>query len=218
MKRRFSDEQIIGILKEHEAGISAKELCRRISLRKIKRPIVSTAKNACRCANASRSGVWRLHADRCSCHQHQASGGVSLPGRRLCNNLPRGDFVSDQLSDGRRLRVFNVIDDFSKQCHLALVDTSIGGQRVARELDRLIAMHGKPQGIVCDNGTEFTSLAMFDWSQRSGVDLHFIQPGKPNQNPFIESFNGRMRDECLNESVFSTPREARDHRNLETKL
>ena len=117
--------------------------------------------------------------------------------------------MSDQLSDGRRIRVFNVIDDFSKQCHLALVETSISGRRVARELTHLIEIHGKPQGIVCDNGTEYTSMAMFQWSKDMGVDLHYIQPGKPNQNAFCESFNGRMRDECLNESIFSTVREAR---------
>ena len=117
--------------------------------------------------------------------------------------------MHDRLDCGRRLRIFNVIDDHSKQCLLALVDTSISGHRVARELDRLIDLHGKPKCIVADNGTEFTSMAMFDWSKRSGEDLAFIRPGKPNENAFVESFNGRMRDECLNESVFSTLREAR---------
>ena len=81
---------------------------------------------------------------------------------------------------------------------------------MARELTRLIDLHGRPEFIVCDNGTEFTSLAMFDWAQRSGVDLQFIQPGKPSQNGFCEAFNGRVRDECLNESLFSTLWEAQD--------
>ncbi len=120
------------------------------------------------------------------------------------------DFMSYQLSSGRRIRLFNVIDDFTKQCHAITVDTSIGGQRVARELTRLIDLHGRPEFIVCDNGTEFTSLAMFDWAQRSGVGLQFIQPGKPSQNGFCEAFNGRVRDECLNESLFSTLWEARE--------
>ena len=84
------------------------------------------------------------------------------------------------------------------------------GRRVADVLDRLIERHGRPRAIVCDNGTEFTSMAMFDWAKRSGVDLQFIQPGKPSQNGFCESFNGRMRDECLNENLFSTLREARE--------
>jgi putative transposase len=129
----------------------------------------------------------------------------SRPGQRWSM-----DFMSDQLSSGRRIRLFNVIDDFTKQCHAITVDTSIGGQRVARELTRLIDLHGRPEFIVCDNGTEFTSLAMFDWAQRSGVGLQFIQPGKPSQNGFCEAFNGRVRDECLNESLFSTLWEARE--------
>ena len=118
--------------------------------------------------------------------------------------------MSDQLSSGRRFRLFNVIDDFTKQCHTITVDTSISGHRVARELNRLIDLHGRPQVIVCDNGTEFTSMAMFDWAQRSSVGLQFIQPGKPSQNGFIEAFNGRVRDECLNENLFSSLREAQE--------
>lgn len=119
------------------------------------------------------------------------------------------DFLHDQLSNGRRIRVLNVIDDYSRQCLASVVDTSISGVRVARELDRLIAWNGRPLNIVCDNGTEFTSMAMFDWSKRTGVGLQFIRPGKPNENAFIESFNGRQRDECMNESLFSTLQEAR---------
>ena len=118
------------------------------------------------------------------------------------------DFMSDQLSSGRRIRLFNVIDNFTRQCLAIIVDVSINGQRVARELTRLIDLQGRPKFIVCDNGTEYTSLVMFDWAQRSGVGLQFIQPGKPSQNGFCESFNGRVRDECLNESLFSNLREA----------
>lgn len=118
--------------------------------------------------------------------------------------------MSDQLSSGRRIRLFNVIDDFTRQCHAITVDTSLSGHRVARELNRLIDLHSSPDCIVCDNGTEFTSMAMFEWAQKSGVSLQFIQPGKPSQNGFCESFNGRVRDECLNESLFSTLREAQE--------
>lgn len=120
------------------------------------------------------------------------------------------DFMSDQLSSGRRIRLFNVIDDFTRECLAIVVDVSINGQRVARELTRLINLYGRLEFIVCDNGTEYTSLVMFDWAQRSGVGLQFIQPGKPSQNGFCESFNGRVRDECLNESLFSTLREAQE--------
>ncbi len=118
------------------------------------------------------------------------------------------DFMSDQLSNGRRIRLFNVIDNFTRQCLAIVVDVSINGQRVARELTKLVDLHGRPEAIVCDNGTEYTSLVMFDWAQRSGVGLQFIQPGKPSQNGFCESFNGRVRDECLNENLFSNLAEA----------
>jgi len=129
----------------------------------------------------------------------------SRPGQRWSM-----DFMSDQLSSGRRIRLFNVIDDFTRECLAMVVDVSINGQRVARELTRLIELYDRPEFIVCDNGTEFTSLVMFDWAQRSGVGLQFIQPGKPSQNGFCESFNGRVRDECLNESLFSNLREAQE--------
>ena len=86
------------------------------------------------------------------------------------------------------------------------VDFSINGLRVARELTRLLDLYGKPEVIVCDNGTGYTSMAMFKWAQDSGVDLRFIQPGKPGQNGFIEAFNARVRDECLNENLFSSLR------------
>ena len=120
------------------------------------------------------------------------------------------DFMAEQLSSGRRFRLFNVIDDHSRVCHTSLVDFSIGGRRVVDELGRLTERHGKSAAIVCDNGTEFNSMALFGWARRTGVDLHFIEPGKPSQNGFCESFNARLRDECLNESLFSTLREARD--------
>jgi putative transposase len=129
---------------------------------------------------------------------------------RTVNERWSMDFLHDQLSNGRRIRVLNVIDDYSRQCLASIVDTSISGARVARELDKLITWHGRPLHIVCDNGTEFTSMAMFDWSKRIGVGLQFIRPGKPNENAFVESFNGRQRDECMNESLFSTLGEARD--------
>ena len=112
------------------------------------------------------------------------------------------DFVHDQLSNGRRLRILNVIDDVTKECLAAVADTSISGRRVARELDAILAWRGKPKLIVSDHGTEFTSNAMFAWAQASRVEWHFIAPGKPMQNGICEAFNGRMRDELLNETIF----------------
>lgn len=119
------------------------------------------------------------------------------------------DFVSDALRDGRRFRVLAIVDDFTRECLALVVDTSLSGGRVARELDLLIELRGKPRSIVSDNGTELTSRAMLSWQLETGVGWHYIQPGKPQQNGFIESFNGRLRDECLNETLFSNMREAR---------
>jgi putative transposase len=117
------------------------------------------------------------------------------------------DFVSDQLANGRRFRVLNIVDDFSRECVLQIVDFSISGHRLARELDRL--SRPLPKTIVCDNGSEFTSKAMFFWSKARDVKLHFIQPGKPTQNAFVESFNGKFRDYCLNLNWFANIEDAR---------
>ena len=119
------------------------------------------------------------------------------------------DFVSDVFAFGRRFRVLAVIDDFSAECLCLVADTSISGLRVGRELDRIIAARKRPAMIVSDNGTEFTSMAILRWSQEQQVDWHYIAPGKPQQNAFIESFDARLRDELLNEAVFSSLNEAR---------
>ena len=119
------------------------------------------------------------------------------------------DFVYDQLANGRRFRVLNVIDDFSREMIGQLVMFSISGYQVTRFLNQLIEARGAPNRIVCDNGTEFTSKAMFFWSKESRVALGFIQPGKPTQNAFVESVNGKFRNECLNLHWFRTIEEAR---------
>ena len=107
------------------------------------------------------------------------------------------DFLSDVFGPGRRFRILAIIDDSSRKCLALVADTSLPGTRVARELDALVRLYGRPQTIVSDNGTELTSRAMLEWQARSGVDWHYIQPGKPTQNAFIESFNARLRDELL---------------------
>ncbi len=112
------------------------------------------------------------------------------------------DFVYDQFANGRRFRVLNIVDGVTKECLGAIPDTSISGRRVARELTAIVARRGKPDSMVSDNGTEFTCNAMLAWSKETGIDWHFIAPGKPIQNAFVESFNGRMRDEFLNETLF----------------
>ena len=119
------------------------------------------------------------------------------------------DFVHDQMANGRRFRVLNIKDDVTLECLAAIPDTSISGQRVARELTVLIAQRGKPGMIVSDNGTELTSNAIFAWTKDHGVDWHYITPGRPTQNGFVESFNGKMRDELLNETLFFSLDQAR---------
>jgi transposase InsO family protein len=112
------------------------------------------------------------------------------------------DFVHDQFADGRRFRILNIVDDATRECLAAIPDTSLSGKRVVRELDELIARRGRPAMIVSDNGTEFTSNAAIGWAGAAKIDWHYIEPGKPTQNGFVESFNGRMRDELLNETLF----------------
>ena len=115
------------------------------------------------------------------------------------------DFVSDALSNGRRFRVLAVVDDFTRECLGLVVDTSLSGLRVGRELDVIVEQRGcRPATIVSDNGTELTSHAILRWQEEQSVLWHYIAPGKPQQNGFVESFNGRFRDECLNEHLFSS--------------
>lgn len=130
-------------------------------------------------------------------------------GTRAPMPLPQGpnqrwslDFVSDTLADGRRFRVLVVVDDFTRECLALVVDTSLSGRRVARELDRIVALRGLPLLVVSDNGTELTSHAVLGWQEDRRVGWHYIAPGKPVQNAFAESLIGRLRDECLNEHVF----------------
>jgi putative transposase len=119
------------------------------------------------------------------------------------------DFVSDQLSDGRRFRIMTLVDDFTRECLALVADTSISGQRVTRELDKVIAVRGCPAMCVSDNGTELTSMAILAWSQQMRIEWHYIAPGKPTQNAFIESFNGKLRDELLNDTIFASLADAR---------
>jgi transposase InsO family protein len=107
------------------------------------------------------------------------------------------DFVHDQFANGQRFRVLNVVDDVTRECLAAIPDTSISRRRVARELTALIERRGKPGMIVSDNGTELTSNAILRWCSEQRVEWHYIAPGKPMQNGFVESFNGWMRDELL---------------------
>lgn len=119
------------------------------------------------------------------------------------------DFVCDSLADGRAFRVFNVVDDYTRECLASIVDLSLPGSRVARELEAIVGLRGSPRALLCDNGPEFTSKALDQWAYAHGIAIDFIKPGKPTQNAHCESFNGRMRDECLNQHWFRSLDEAR---------
>ncbi|KID12695.1 IS3 family transposase [Rhodobacteraceae bacterium PD-2] len=120
------------------------------------------------------------------------------------------DFVSDALTNGRRFRVLAVVDDYSRKCLALVADTSLSDLRVMRELEALIGRRGKPAMGGSDNGTKLTSMAVLSWSQHTGIQWHYTAPGKPMQNGFVESFNGRFRDELLNETLFSSLADARE--------
>jgi putative transposase len=159
--------------------------------------------------------TWRLY--RAEGLQVRTKKRRKLPRRdRIAPQVPERpnerwslDFMSDQLADYRRFRILNIVDDHSKFCPGQIVDLSISGARLARHLDEIAEAHRLPEEIVLDNGPEGTSRAMFDWSERTGVRLRFIEPGKPVQNAFVESFNGKLRDECLNLHWFRSLHHAR---------
>ena len=132
-------------------------------------------------------------------------------GTRAPLTIPQGpnqrwslDFLSDAFADGRRFRILAVIDDFTRECLALVADTSLPGLRVVRELDAIVIRRGQPTMCVSDNGTELTGLAVLRWCQEMRIEWHYIAPGKPTQNAFIESFNARLRDELLNETLFNS--------------
>lgn len=136
---------------------------------------------------------------------------------RLVDNLPTEpndtwamDFVGDSLSTGYRFRCLTVVDLYSRESPTITVDRSLTGERVSKELDKLKIKRGLPKKIICDNGPEFISKALDQWAYQNGVHLNFIQPGKPNQNAYCESFNARLRDECLNQHWFTNLRSAQE--------
>lgn len=140
--------------------------------------------------------------------KHASSLRVPLPPPTGINERLSMDFMYDTLATGRRIKILNVIDDFTRESVLVEVAHSITGRRVAELLQLLVERRGSPKVIRSDNGSEFTGNAMDLWARQNQILLDFIRPGKPNENAFVESFNGRMRDECLNENQFQTLPEA----------
>ena len=144
----------------------------------------------------------RLHVRRRGGRKRAIGTRAPMPLPLMPNQRWSLDFVSDQLTDGRRFRVLTVVDDCTRECLALIADTSLSGARVARELATLFEVRGKPKTVVSDNGTEFTSNAILTFADDRKIDWHYIAPGKPTQNAFIESFNDRLRDELLNETLF----------------
>ena len=143
------------------------------------------------------------------------SGAVVRPAANRPSQRWSMDLVSDCVSGGREvIRMLTIVDDCTRECPAIEVDTSLGGFRVRRVLDRIASERGLPEAIVLDNGPEFRGRALAAWSAERGVRLEFIQPGKPVQNAYVESFNGRLRDECLNANWFTSLSDAR--RKIET--
>jgi putative transposase len=133
-----------------------------------------------------------------------------LPSPQRPNERWSMDFVTDRIVTGRRFRALTIIDDYSRECTAIEVDTSLGGARVVNVLERLAETRGLPEVITTDNGPEFTGRHLDEWASHRGIKLNFIRPGKPIENAFAESFNGRLRDECLNTNWFMNLRHARE--------
>lgn len=134
---------------------------------------------------------------------------VEIPRAEKRSELWGLDFLHDSMGNGRKLRILPIIDVYTKECHRIEVDRSIGGRRVTSVLSEIASVHGLPENIVVDNGPEFISNAMDEWAYSREVKLHFIRPGKPVDNAFMESFNARLREECLNLNWFRSIEHAR---------
>lgn len=135
---------------------------------------------------------------------------VSLPEAAGPNQRWSMDFVSDRFTNHRWFRILTVVDQYTRECLCIHADSSQTGEKVVEQMKRLVRLWGVPESITTDNGSEFAGQAMDAWAHQAGVKLDFIRPGRPVQNGYIESFNGRLRDECLNIEVFSSLADARE--------
>jgi len=158
--------------------------------------------------NAKR--IYRLYTDEGltvrTKHRTKAAGRARgpQPGATALNQRWSMDFMSERVADGRWFRILTVVDQFTRECLCLLADQSLTGEKVAQACEPIVRQRGAPRAITVDNGSEFTSRVMDAWAYRHGIQLDCIRPGKPVENGFIESFNGRLRDECLNVDVFFT--------------
>ena len=222
----MSERRACGLLKVHRATTRYRP--RRVDDRKLKRRLRELAEQRRRFGYRrlhvllQREGhvvnhkrVYRLYAEEGLQVRRRRRKRVNASLRRPMELPGRPtqrwsmDFASDSLASGRRFRALVVVDDYTRECLGIEVDTSLSGERVARLLDRAGERAGLPEAVVSDNGPEFTSRALDAWAYEQGVELRFIQPGKPIQNAFAESFIGKFRDECLNEHWFANLADAR---------
>lgn len=145
------------------------------------------------------------HRTKAACRHRVPQAVATAPNQRWSM-----DFMSERVADGRWFRILTVVDQFTRECLCLLADQSLTGERVAQALEPVVRERGTPRSITVDNGSEFASRVMDAWAYRHGIQLEFIRPGKPVENGFIESFNGRLRDECLNVDVFFTLEDVRE--------
>lgn len=159
--------------------------------------------------------VYRLYVEeklglQRKCGRKRSGVRQPLAEPLAANQVWSVDFMTDAFSWGRRVRTLNIVDDYTRECLAIEVDTSLGGQRVVRVLEELKARRGLPRQIRSDNGPEFVSRVLDQWAYEQGLRWHTIQPGRPMENGYMESFNGRFRDECLNENWFRDLADARE--------
>jgi putative transposase len=164
---------------------------------------------------ANHKRVYRLYQQnhlalrRKRCKRRTGRRPAPLVAPVSANQVWAMDFMQDSLANGHKFRTLNVVDVYTRECRAIEVDTSLGGARVVRVLAQLAEAHGTPARIMLDNGPEFTSKALDAWAYAHQVELTFSRPGKPTDNGYIESFNGKLRDECLNSHWFTSLADAR---------
>lgn len=165
--------------------------------------------------DANHKRIWRVYRDAGLSVRRKRRKRIAWASRpeRCVAAMPNArwsmDFMSDSLVDGRSLRVLNIVDDFSRRAVAMEVDLSLPAQRVIRALEEASELYGSPRSIIVDNGPEFASKVLDAWCYERGIELVFIRPGKPIENAYAESFNGRVREECLNQHAFESVSHAR---------
>src|SRR5436305_161555 len=208
MKRaRFSEEQIVGILKEHEAGRKVAELAREHGVSEATLYGWKSKYGGMEVGEAQRLRSLEEENRRLKRLVRPANEGRLL---MRSNQEWAVDFACDALATGRGVRILAIVDAFTRECLTLEVDTSLSSQRVTRALEQAIEQRGMPESIRCDNGPELTSRHFLGWCEERKIQLIHIQPGRPMQNGHVESFNGRLRDECLKASWFRNLVDARE--------